>query len=299
MINLNKKKIARYSKLFSYAGLFIIMLLMVSAGCLQTKRIIYTPHGYDITQPAKYKLGSKLDEISGICWINDTLMIANNDESGKIFYIKLNKMGELEYQDLKYGEKDDYEDIVKVDSVIYILQSTGKILAVTDFINAESVKVNEVAILPGAENEFESLYYDKEVNSLVMLCKDCHKEKDKIRSAYRYDLTNKMLIDTPYYQFSMDSLRRKINNNEVEFRPSAAAINPVDNKLYMISSIGKTLIVADHKGKIEQAIEISGLMFPQPEGITFASNGDMYISNEIATEDAATLLKFKYTKPAK
>jgi hypothetical protein len=53
-------------------------------------------------------------------------------------------------------------------------------------------------------------------------------------------------------------------------------------------------VVTDKKGKIEQAFHISGIMFPQPEGITFASNGDMFISNEIATEQAATLLKFRY-----
>jgi hypothetical protein len=299
MINLNKKGITRQAKFYSMILVMAAAIVLVVAGCLQTKRVIYTPHGYDITQPIRYDLGSKLDEISGICWINDSLIIANNDESGKIFYINPREMGDLEYRNLKFGEKNDYEDIVKVDSAIYILQSTGRILKVTNFTDESSIQSKEVAVLAGLENEFESLYYDKDVNSLVLLCKDCHKEKDKIRSAYRFDLATNTLIDTPYYQFSMDALRKKMDDHEAEFRPSAAAINPADNKLYMISSIGKTLVVADHKGKIEQAMKISGLMFPQPEGITFAGNGDMYISNEIGTEEAATLLKFKYTKPKK
>ena len=64
-----------------------------------------------------------------------------------------------------------------------------------------------------------------------------------------------------------------------------------------VSSIGKLMVVINKKGKVEQAFRISALMFPQPEGITFSDKGDMYISNEIASEQTATLLKYKYTKP--
>ena len=283
---------------FYLASMVVVAGLLMATGCFKTKRVVYTPHGYDITKPKKYDLGSKLDEISGICWVNDTLMLANNDESGKIFLVNPRDMDNLEYVNVKFGEKNDYEDIVKVDSAAYVLVSTGQIVKVTGYGSQSTVKAEEVASLPGDKNEFESLYYDKEVNSLIMLCKDCHKEKDKIRSAYRFDLATNRLIDTPYYQFDMDALRKKMNDNAAEFRPSAASINPADGKLYIISSIGKTLVVADRKGKIEQAMQISALMFSQPEGITFAENGDMYISNEVATEDAATILKFKYTRPA-
>jgi hypothetical protein len=267
--------------------------LLVLAGC-ESKRVIYTPTGYNISAPDDHDLGTKLNEISGICWVSDSVMLANNDEAGKIFAINLRDMSDKDYRNVKFGKKEDYEDIVKVGDAIYILVSTGKILKVTNYNDESSIVAETVAELPGKGNEFESLYYDAEDSSLVMLCKDCHKEKDAIRSAYRYDLATKTLADSPYYRFSMDELRQKLNDSGVEFRPSAAAINPKDNKVYMVSSIGKLMVVTDKKGKIEQAFHISGIMFPQPEGITFASNGDMFISNEIATEQAATLLKFRY-----
>jgi hypothetical protein len=300
MINLDKNAynngIAKIKTLPVW--LFLPIVLMLLAGC-ETKRVIYTPTGYDITKPEIHELGTKLNEISGICWLSDSLMIANNDESGKIFAINLADFGSFEYNNVKFGSKDDYEDIVKVDDAIYILVSTGKILRITGYRVEDSLQVNTVATLPGEQNEFESIYYDKEVNSLVMLCKDCHKEKNKLRSAYRFDLGTNTLIDTPYYQIDMDQIRKKLDDNRQEFRPSAAAINPADGKLYMVSSIGKLMVVADRKGKVEQAFGISGTMFPQPEGISFADNGDMFISNEVATEERATLLKFKYSKPAK
>lgn len=275
----------------------VLLLFIIALTQCNHKKVIYTPLGYNITQPQTISLGSKLDEISGICWVSDSLMLANNDESGRIFAINLANLKDLEYRNFKFGEKGDYEDIVKVDSAIYLLVATGKIVRVTGFQNEDSVKSEVVAELPGIQNEFESLYYDKEVNSLIMLCKDCHKEKNRIRSAYRFDLSRNELIDSPYYQIQVDQIRKITENNEADFRPSAAAVNPRDGKVYIVSSIGKLMVVINKNGKVEQAFGISGIMFPQPEGITFADNGDMYISNEIASEQASTLLKFRYTKP--
>lgn len=275
----------------------VLLLFIIALTQCNHKKVIYTPLGYNITQPQTISLGSKLDEISGICWVSDSLMLANNDESGRIFAINLANLKDLEYRNFKFGEKGDYEDIVKVDSAIYLLVATGKIVRVTGFQNEDSVKSEVVAELPGIQNEFESLYYDQEVNSLIMLCKDCHKEKNRIRSAYRFDLSRNELIDSPYYQIQVDQIRKITENNEADFRPSAAAVNPRDGKVYIVSSIGKLMVVINKNGKVEQAFGISGIMFPQPEGITFADNGDMYISNEIASEQASTLLKFRYTKP--
>lgn len=275
----------------------VLLLFIIALTQCNHKKVIYTPLGYNITQPQTISLGSKLDEISGICWVSDSLMLANNDESGRIFAINLANLKDLEYRNFKFGEKGDYEDIVKVDSAIYLLVATGKIVRVTGFQNEDSVKSEVVAELPGIQNEFESLYYDQEVNSLIMLCKDCHKEKNRIRSAYRFDLSRNELIDSPYYQIQVDQIRKITENNEADFRPSAAAVNPRDGKVYIVSSIGKLMVVINKKGKVEQAFGISGIMFPQPEGITFSDNGDMYISNEIASEQASTLLKFRYTKP--
>jgi hypothetical protein len=298
MLNLNKNTYNVRYNIKRQSWLLLPLIYLFVTGC-ESKRVTYTPKGYDITKPESYDLGTKLNEISGICWVNDSLMLAQNDESAKIFAINLSDMKNFEYPNLKFGKKADYEDIVKVDSAIYMLVSTGKILKVTDYKLQDSVEADEVAQLPGEENEFESLYYDKEINSLIMLCKNCHKEKNRVRSAYRFDLKTNELIDTPYYEIDMNQIRKISGEENVEFRPSAAAVNPIDNKIYIVSSVGKLMVVIDHKGKVNQAFSISGLMFPQPEGITFAPNGDMYISNERATEERATLLKFKYGQKKK
>lgn len=274
-------------------ALLVTSVFLVVMGC-NHKKVVYTLEGYDMSNPEKIGLGTKLDEISGINWVNDSTMIANNDENGKIYAINLLDKKNFDYRNIKFGEKGDYEDIVKVKDTIYLLIATGGIMKVTGYKDDSTILSTVIATVPGKSNEFESMYYDADANSLVMLCKTCHKEKDKVRTAFRYDLTTNTLIDTPYYTIDIQSIRTIMDDNRQEFKPSAMAIHPIQQKIYMISSIGKVLVVADKKGKVEQAIPVSPIMFPQPEGMTFAPNGDLYISNEIGTEERATILKFPF-----
>jgi hypothetical protein len=220
-------------------------------------------------------------------------MLAENDEAGKIFTINPLNKDEFTYPSIAFGEKNDYEDIVKVDSSAYLLISTGQIIEVPGFARGGDVQGTMVASMEG-KNEFETMYYDKEVNSIIILCKSCHKEKDQVRTAYRFDLTTKQLIDTPYFTIDINTIREKLKDNRAEFRPSAAAIHPLQNLLYIVSSIGKVLVITDKQGNVKQAMPISATLFQQPEGITFAANGDLYISNEAGSEEKATLLKFIY-----
>ena len=295
MLNLDKNGYNRLLKIKTGSKLILFGALFWGLQGCESERVTYTPAGYDITKPVDVELGNKLREVSGICWINDSLMLANNDEAGKVFAINPRDMKDFDYRNIKFGEKNDYEDIVKVDAAIYVLISTGQIVEITNYQNEDSIQTSIVASLAG-KNEFETMYYDPGANSLVLLCKSCHKEKDQVRTAFRFDLATRTLIDTPYYKIDIGEIRKRLDDSRAEFRPSAAAIHPLQNKLYIVSSIGKLLVITDTKGKVEQAIAISPTMFPQPEGLTFAANGDMYISNEAATDERATLLKFLYKK---
>jgi uncharacterized protein YjiK len=90
-----------------------------------------------------------------------------------------------------------------------------------------------------------------------------------------------------------------IGEEKIKFKPSAAAINPVTDELFIISSVNKLLVIADRKGNPKQTYPINAGLFKQPEGITFTPEGDLIISNESADRGVANLLFFKYNKKPK
>jgi hypothetical protein len=137
------------------------------------------------------------------------------------------------------------------------------------------------------------LYYDAAANALVTICKSCAQEKNKVRSAYKFDLTTMTFVNTPFYTIDIAIIKKLLKDDAAEFFPSAAAIHPVRKNLYILSSKGKLLVITDLKGQIEKIFRIDPRLFPQPEGMTFAANGDLYISNEGAG-GTATILKFIY-----
>ena len=248
--------------------------------------------GYDFLKPDdKMELGKHLHEISGMSWMKDQDMIlAENDEKGDIFLVDF-KNKKDDFKKIKFGGKGDYEDIVHIKAADYLLVSPGSLVEV---IIKDSTVVSSNEYDLGLKNsEFETLYQDADDNSLILLCKQCDHEKDKVRNAYRFDLTTHKFSPDPVFTIDMGTIRQMLKDEQAEFKPSAAAINPVTGKLFIVASVGKLLVIADKKGNVEQVFRLDPELFNQPEGMTFAPNGDLYISNE-GGEGIATILKFTY-----
>lgn len=247
---------------------------------------------YNFASPdERMELGEHLHEISGMSWIpGQDVMLAENDEKGDIFTVDFKNHNDKAGKE-KFGGKGDYEDIVYKDSVIYMLISSGTIVKVK---NTGGELTTEQFDLPaGGNNEFETMYYDEDRNALILLCKECSGEKKtEIRTAYQFNLSTSSFAAEPAYTIQVSEVREMINDKEALFKPSAAAINPVDHKLYIVASVGKLLVIADKTtGKPEQVIRLNETLYNQPEGMTIAPNGDIYISNEGGT-GVATILRF-------
>ena len=76
--------------------------------------------------PQGITLGDKLHEISGIAYISRQTILGENDEQGKIFSIDPTRPDDSNYPSVRFGKKDDYEDIVVIDSTAYLLVSDGR-----------------------------------------------------------------------------------------------------------------------------------------------------------------------------
>lgn len=249
--------------------------------------------GYDFIKPDdKMELDVSLREISGMSYVpGKEIILAHNDEKGEMFTIDF-KSKSNDYQKKKFAGKGDYEDIVQSDSITYILMSTGGILEVNT--RDTSSKAKEYILPIEGKNEFETLYRDSE-GSLILLCKQCDHEKDKIRAAYKFDPRTHTFSSEPVYEIDITEIQQRLNDDAAEFKPSAAAVHPSTGQLFVIASVGKLLAIFDKNGKLEELIRLDPSMYNQPEGMTFAPNGDLYISNE-GGEGMARVYKFVYKK---
>ncbi len=250
-----------------------------------------SPKGYMMRRPEKTILDKKVNEISGLNYLQDEkTLIAIADDKKKIY--KLSTKGEVEdYFDPELPSSD-FEDVVKVGNTIFTLVSNGTIFEIN---NTDSgISTTNHPFWSTEKNDFETLYYDSTSKGLIILCKSCAFEKGKKqRTAFRFDISTRQFDRTPYFAISSGSVRDILKDGKVDFNPSAAAIHPVEKKLYILASSGHLMVISDLKGKVEQVYRLNPTFYPQAEGIAFASNGDMYISNE-AKLGKPTLLKLSY-----
>ena len=263
--------------------------------CKQKKFIYKSPPHYNFSKPFSDKLDLKIKEISGIVWDNQSdEFIAHNDEKGIIFYLDRDTKG-IKREFVFSETKGDYEDIAMAKKDVYVLRSDGKLFRIVVDSSGKQNTFDAGQLQSSGKNDFETLYYDAERNALVILCKNCSTDDKKVVSAYAYypdsigfDSKALFTIDTKM----VDSMSPRPTSR---FQPSAARIHPILKKLFILSSASNQLVVTDLNGNVENVYMLAKNLFPQAEGLTFKSNGDMYISNE-AVSSKAELLKFTYTQ---
>ncbi len=251
---------------------------------------------YKVNSPEICILKKDLTEISGLSFDADRDgLYAINDEKGIIFSINQKNCESDVLTNFK--ENGDYEGVEKVGKHIYVLESNGNLLKY----NTEKEEITKkYKTNLDIHNDSEGLGFDSKTNSLLIACKGDNsihkKDLDKdAHSIYRFDLDTKKLVEKPwvviraadllkFYESSLTYfkwLRSKIAEDRFySFAPSAVAINPIDDKLYVLSTKGKMLVVMTRDQKVDNIYYLEDGTYLQPEGITFDPQGNMYISNE-------------------
>lgn len=283
--------------LYRYACFISLFVVFINSRCTQSaeNNLAYTsPDGYNLNKPFLLKLPVELDEISGLAFYpRDSSVFAIGDEFGWLYKIPLTPRKPI--MKWKFSNEGDFEDLAMVDKVFYVLQSNGNIIAFT--FDDHNQILTQQQQFPASGNEFEILFFDPQLFKLILICKDCETDKKKALTAFYFNLLYKRFDDSS--SINVTSIANMIGEKKIKFKPSAAAINPITNELFIISSVNKLLVIADRKGNPKETYPIDAALFKQPEGITFTPEGDMIISNESADRGVANLLFFKYNKKVK
>ena len=142
--------------------IFILCIVLLGAFrmCSDKNDIHYT-----FSSPVeRIVLSTQLNEISGICWMNENEIACVQDELGIIYIYNL-KEGKIT-KEYKTGLIGDYEGITLVGNTIFLLRSDGVLVEYPDF-RAPNMKIKEYFLnLPSLNNE--GLCYDMENYRLLI-----------------------------------------------------------------------------------------------------------------------------------
>ena len=250
---------------------------------------------YHLGQSEKCVLSKELVEISALTIDHKSdITYAVNDEKAFIYGLQDCKISSK----FDFGKNGDYEGIELVDNQLFVLKSSGRIIQY-DLTSEDEKRVIKTPLK--TKNDTEGLGYDKATNTLLIACKgspniEKGSKHKKSKAVYSYDLDKDEFIDKPLFlvddhkiesyfksqdntQYSKKETKKRIKR-ALDFSPSAIAQNPVDNCYYLLSTVGKTLLVINPEFQIVTIQFLDLPSFIQPEGICFNSSGDMFISNE-------------------
>jgi len=255
---------------------------------------------YNIKKPdEKHFLPYVLAEISGLSYKEGGNLLAVDDETGKVFEYDATKK-EIVHS-IEFAKPGDYEGVELINGKIYVMESDGDIYSF-DYSKSKKVEAQKYENDLSRENDTEGLGYDPVTNSLLIVCKEkgeVRQNNAKGRAVYSLNLDEAALSENPLFSIRTKDLKKFWEENKdveyevgrIKFKPSAIAFHPIEKRFYILSSVGKLLVVVNRNGSIQATYPISPRVLSQPEGLCFAPNGDMYISSE-GEGDRGYILKF-------
>ena len=162
------------------------------------------------------------------------IFYAVNDELGKLF--TLDKESKAINGEYVFGPNGDYEEVAVLNGVPYILRSDGTIFR---FVKDNEGKTSSMELgkvpLQGT-NDFETMYSDTKNNALVLICKNCESDNANSVSAYAFYPDSLGFDNKPLYVIDAAKVAALSPFKTSKFQPSAAAIHPKLQKLYILSS---------------------------------------------------------------
>ena len=234
-------------------------------------------HREKITIITKWQMPNCLNEISGICWVDQERIACVQDKQGIIFIYNI-PSAKIENQ-IQFADSGDFEAITKTDDTYYVMRSDGYIFEICTSLKTSVAKQYHISI--SETNDIEGLFYDGTKKSFLIVNRLPDPQAQTKKSIYSFDLSTKKLIDKPVYEIDISSILIENDEKKKEvFLASDIAIHPITSDIYLTDGIHSCILIIDITGKIKSFIKLDKNHFPKPEGITFSPEGDIFISSE-------------------
>jgi uncharacterized protein YjiK len=240
-----------------------------------------------VTIVRKWDMPAELKEISALSNIDDHRFACVQDEMGTIYVYNIAQ--KIIEKKIQFSHKGDFEGVAFTGSHYYVVRADGQLFE-TPLSETEKNNTRQYKTSLTVKHNVEGLCYDKENNRLLLATKDELPHQPGFKGIYAFDLEKKALIDDPVYKIDMQhNLFTQSKKSKV--MPSAITIHPESKEIFITDGPQSRLLIMDSSGQPKQFLEL-GKDFSQPEGITFDSYGNLYISNE-GTKEPGNILQVR------
>lgn len=226
----------------------------------------------------RWDLPGVLKEISGIDFLDQDRVACIQDETGTIFIYNL-RSSKIE-KEIPFAGSGDYEGIALHGGDAYVLRSDGRIFQVGNFMT--DPKVQEYSTFLTSKQDTEGLSLDKKNNRLLISIKGYEPDQKDYKGIYAFNLSTRQLEKKPVFRIDLNDpqLEGFKKKKKASFNPSDIALHPQKDEIYLIEGSKPKILLMDFSGKVKKVQEFDDADFSQPEGIAFAPDGGLYISNE-------------------
>ncbi len=257
---------------------------------------------YDLGHPLKkWSLSDSLAQISGIAWVRNDQFLAIEDLRPILYEIKMGDTAGIitNKSQFRQAEEDkfDFEDLAMVNDTVYALWSHGAIFKIIKGRKEDSAQRTKTWLKK--DNNTEGLAYDPVSGNLLIACKEesgVEDEKASTRAIFEFDRKADSLKRDPFMLIHKKDFEA-VAGDKVDFYPAAIAVHPITHDIYVISTKDtKAIAQFSHDGKLKAFDYIDKEMLPQPEGICFDPEGNLYISTESRHHMPSYIYKFAVKK---
>lgn len=233
----------------------------------------------DVSIIKKWDMPDLLKEVSGIAYMGDQRFACVQDERGSIFIF--NTVTNKIEREISFGQSGDYEGIALQGNTAYVVRADGRIFEV-DMNAQEKPRVKEHRTSLTVKQNVECIAYDISKKRLLLAIKDDEPGGQRYKGIYAYDLAKSAFNDEPVFRINLDDTLIAATKKKTVM-PSSLAIHPGTGEMYITDGPQSQLLILDKEGKVSRLLQL-GKNFPQPEGLTFGSKEEIYISNEGSKE---------------
>ncbi len=267
----------------------------------------YKEDGYfDLIHPTEVNLlPMGVSSFSDLTSMDSTHLVGIEPNSGDVVFLDL-----IDYSissKLSLGGDHKFVAVSKIDSTLILMDSESKVHFLLP-----PYDVNSFASSNNTKENFNSvgICLHQSTKRLFLISEIQEKEEGQFSSfLYTFNLNRNQLKDEPIFEINSTDIETfALNNNlslpitfvtnsgdtiqGLDFNPSAIAVHPKTNEIYILSSTDRSLIVYNQFGEIVNYTTLDSSIFPKPTGMTFQENGDLLISNSELLNPSIVKLKW-------